>query len=998
MMLRRRSSELTQQGKCCRVWCCLFAHRSRAVLTYASARQLLDLFCAKIPDKDRSEQTEPIFLLDGEPGAELRARVHLPSSLPSDLRIAASLHSWRTEKRAKQDAAFQACRALHEAGLVSDHLLPPEWPEESKAPKEDDKIEQSDSFYNVADQYDPWPAITELWNTPGGARVFAHPLQFEASDGAYPKMLLLLPVKLSAMTFPLFPLGSARVQVTVEAGVETRDFPEEVARDITFLLLTTLLGRRLQNLQKDDIPLLFVPDIEPGSLQAWFEAASTNISMTTSNRLDLSSGKTYLIRYARGGVPHLWQPARSRSDDSEGFGTEEESRPSTITAKRLPKKLNHLVLPLDYWSDRSEALPAAECSVLGVPSEYARLVLLVPSIMFRLEISLRTAAACQGPLSSLRLHNHDAISRALTLPMEGVEDYERLEFYGDTLLKFYAALQLFVDYPNHPSYQLTRDRSCITNNTRLQQANRALNLSQYLSRRAFASNEWAAGVGDVGLKTKKIPPSELPSKVLADIIEAIIGAASLGDVNGGYSEEKVLATLSLFFDEIPWRSVSKNVERIYHPDQTSQLAAETLAPVEHMIGYVFEDRGLLAEALTSSSLAVSGRSTYDRLEFLGDAVLDYIIVPKLFHSPLNLKPAEMTLRRAALASHFLLAFFALGTSGTRETFQVQTDVRTKKTTHEQSYETVHLPDHIRRISDRQASEDRKALLKKFQKVQPKILKRLEPGASFPWTLLSEIGAPKSHSDIIESILAAVFIDSRGNLQACESVLEKIGYMSLVRRFVSERDVDVLHPESRLFETVQSLGLSSKRPALEIIAQCRAKEITSGKSWRCKVMLQGQMIASIAHTETEKEARYRACEKAVEVLKKKRKQDFTKTDDHEVAKRHKQTQEEENVGEEAALSLPLGANEEGKDSTPGTASPTSATKPLNSKTRVAWLSDVSPGNAPTTSATKSPTSKTRVAWLSDAGIDHAEQRGDQSGRGVVEEVGKSPHSTTRAAWL
>ncbi len=59
-----------------------------------------------------------------------------------------------------------------------------------------------------------------------------------------------------------------------------------------------------------------------------------------------------------------------------------------------------------------------------------------------------------------------------------------------------------------------------------------------------------------------------------------------------------------------------------------------LAELEQRIGYEFQDRALLCEALTHGSAVDTGakrkRRSYDRLEFLGDRVLGLIVAERLF--------------------------------------------------------------------------------------------------------------------------------------------------------------------------------------------------------------------------------------------------------------------------------------------------------------------------------------------------------------------------------
>jgi len=50
-----------------------------------------------------------------------------------------------------------------------------------------------------------------------------------------------------------------------------------------------------------------------------------------------------------------------------------------------------------------------------------------------------------------------------------------------------------------------------------------------------------------------------------------------------------------------------------------------ISPIEEEIGYVFRNKALLEQALTHRSRSVNGEKSYERLEFLGDAFLAFIV-------------------------------------------------------------------------------------------------------------------------------------------------------------------------------------------------------------------------------------------------------------------------------------------------------------------------------------------------------------------------------------
>ena len=58
-------------------------------------------------------------------------------------------------------------------------------------------------------------------------------------------------------------------------------------------------------------------------------------------------------------------------------------------------------------------------------------------------------------------------------------------------------------------------------------------------------------------------------------------------------------------------------------------------------------------------------------------------------------------------------------------------------------------------------------------------------------------APKFFSDVIESLLGAVFIDSEGDFTAVCDVLRALGIMETLERIVMRDEMDVRHPITQL---------------------------------------------------------------------------------------------------------------------------------------------------------------------------------------------------------
>ena len=59
------------------------------------------------------------------------------------------------------------------------------------------------------------------------------------------------------------------------------------------------------------------------------------------------------------------------------------------------------------------------------------------------------------------------------------------------------------------------------------------------------------------------------------------------------------------------------------------INADSITKIEKKIKYKFKDKNLLRQAFTHKSINNSPRFNYERLEFLGDSVLDIVISREL---------------------------------------------------------------------------------------------------------------------------------------------------------------------------------------------------------------------------------------------------------------------------------------------------------------------------------------------------------------------------------
>lgn len=88
-----------------------------------------------------------------------------------------------------------------------------------------------------------------------------------------------------------------------------------------------------------------------------------------------------------------------------------------------------------------------------------------------------------------------------------LQSYERLEFFGDSLLEYYTTYFLFKSFPKHSEGDLTKLRTLFVERKNLSKITKEIGLDKYLK-----------------INIKPEPESDKAIKIQADIFEAFIGA------------------------------------------------------------------------------------------------------------------------------------------------------------------------------------------------------------------------------------------------------------------------------------------------------------------------------------------------------------------------------------------------------------------------------------------------------------------------------------------
>lgn len=178
-----------------------------------------------------------------------------------------------------------------------------------------------------------------------------------------------------------------------------------------------------------------------------------------------------------------------------------------------------------------------------------------------------------------------------------------------------------------PEGLLSRLKDRMVSNGRLCRAARESGLDQFIVSKQLAikgsGERWRPPYisdllnGPVQEEQKRV----MSTKTLADVVESVIGVSY---IDGGL--EKARQCISLFLGEGQFQDFQTTRNVLFEAAEPKNMALPAIyEPLEEAVGYVFREKALLIEAITHPSY-VSALYTFERLEFIGDAILDHIIV------------------------------------------------------------------------------------------------------------------------------------------------------------------------------------------------------------------------------------------------------------------------------------------------------------------------------------------------------------------------------------
>ncbi|KAJ4369039.1 Dicer-like protein 2 [Neocucurbitaria cava] len=757
---------------------------------------------------------------------------------------------WRTERMARKDAAFEGYKALYHAGLVNDNLLPFRHEVDEEA-AEFQTADYRPSMVPVSSTFDPWLSIAR-YNGDNPHLWYRTLLEVCTSEEQPMYMVLLMPGTIPALPELILHWNEAK-RYTVKAswlpGTTLSDDEIQLLRSITWNILQSVLY--VEKSTRDFLWLL-APCDPTGHI--------TNIGALTDWHASTQHEQPALEHVKRGRlVPADWGLVTYQGRKYI-LKSLDVSRPERIDSlkdvqlhtTRLPKRRDFLH-PVPDNQEKNDAytkieiLQAAECTVACLPISYSIFALLLPSILYRLEVQMITDTARTTILKPISFEPPQVpiLVTALTSSATGEEDnYEKLEFLGDTILKFVASVHLMAKNLNWPESYLTGKKGKIVSNAFLSRATLASGLDQFIITKRFTGAKWRARyISQVLADTTSPLKEERSSKVVADVIESLIGASY---VVGGLPKAFVCMQTLLPLED--WTRISDANQVLFNaaPSQDEIYGFEI---VERLIGYTFTRKSLLVEALTHASYTgPSAHCSYERLEFLGDAVLDYIVTTRLFNS--GLSHHTMHLVRAAIVTASFLTYSMFETT-------VKEELTNKSTMQPEVHDRALW--QFLRSGGHKLLVARDTALKQYMNVREQIAAALEHGATFPWHLLALVDAPKFLSDIVESVIGAVYVDSHGDISACEVFVRRLGLINCVDRILCDQ-VDVTHPKVRL-----GLLAVEKDVKYVQIKDEQGDDVSNSKLYRCRVKVGGTCVGGVVEGTTRLSTETIAAFQAVEIL-------------------------------------------------------------------------------------------------------------------------------------
>ncbi|KAF2626787.1 dicer-like protein-like protein 1 [Macroventuria anomochaeta] len=548
-----------------------------------------------------------------------------------------------------------------------------------------------------------------------------------------------------------------------------------------------------------------------------------------------------------------------------------------LNVEKIPFRRNHLARVEDKEQEVLDSLKTVICPepmrVSNVATPFVVMCYILPAIIHRFESYLIALEACKhidlkvSPALALEAltkdsDNTDEHGEENTNFRSGMgPNYERLEFLGDCFLKMATSISTFVLQPDENEFEFHVRRMLMLCNANLMDTavgkkkfkfadgeERGLQLYNYVRTGAFSRRTWYPE-GLKLLRGKGVGKSEddwlklthkLGDKSIADVCEAFIGATFMQHHHAGkwspLDWDETVKAVKLFANS-PDHPQSKWSDYYaaytmpqYQIAESTATQLDLARKIEAKHPYKFKYPRLLRSAFVHPSQPFMWEQipNYQRLEFLGDSLLDMVFIMHLFYAYPDKDPQWLTEHKTPMVSNKFLGAVCVKLGW-------HTHIRQNTATL-----SFQIRDYVTEVQEAEREAN---------------------GAVDYWVGVSE--PPKCLADVIEAYVAAIFVDSEFDFNVVKDFFEHH-----LKPYFEDMTLDAYddfasnHPTTRLSRLLSiNLGCNDWRMgALETETCIPGK----GKTVAAMVMIHNKVVFH-SLGQSGRYARVRASQAALEVL-------------------------------------------------------------------------------------------------------------------------------------
>lgn len=395
---------------------------------------------------------------------------------------------------------------------------------------------------------------------------------------------------------------------------------------------------------------------------------------------------------------------------------------------------------------------------------------LFPAIIHRIESYLIALDACSMLNLTIR---PDLALEAITKDSDNTDEhgeqqvnfqrgmgnnYERLEFLGDCFLKMATSISLYGMHPDSDEYQYHVDRMLLICNKNLRNNAIKLKLYEYIRSESFNRRVWYPE-GLILKKGKRATASKshkLGDKTIADVCEALIGAAYLTYQDNNDMDMAVKAVTELVCSENhnlkAYAGYYQQYDKPKYQTAVATASQKDLAEqVEAKHSYHFQYPRLLRSAFVHPSYPFSYEHIpcYQRLEFLGDSLLDMVCVNFLFQRYPKRDPQWLTEHKMAMVSNQFLGALCVFLGFHKHLLIFNASFQKQ------------IQDYVTEITQCRLQAEEEAIRngKSAEQCSPDYWAQTKP-------------PPKCLPDIVEAYIGAIFVDSEYNFSEVERFFDE----------------------------------------------------------------------------------------------------------------------------------------------------------------------------------------------------------------------------------